>query len=149
MSIMLIAIAIVLLLLFAWFILQPQQGRIAQNAPRRSRPTLPAPRGKLDGEIRQLLTQGQKIEAIKRVRQVTGWDLTKAKHYVEALSNASPLEPPRQNRPVSLDNKQLHLIVRQLLAQGQKIEAIKRVRQQTGLGLKEAKDYVDQLERSW
>ena len=35
--------------------------------------------------------------------------------------------------------------VRALTAQGKKIEAIKRTREATGLGLKEAKDYVDGL----
>jgi hypothetical protein len=35
--------------------------------------------------------------------------------------------------------------VQALLAQGKKLEAIKRVRELTGLGLKEAKDYVEQL----
>ena len=33
-----------------------------------------------------------------------------------------------------------------LIQQGKKIEAIKRVRQREGYGLKEAKDYVDQLD---
>jgi len=37
--------------------------------------------------------------------------------------------------------------VRNLLLQGQKIEAIKFVRQQTHAGLKDAKDFVDALER--
>lgn len=37
--------------------------------------------------------------------------------------------------------------IRRLLAHGNKIQAIKRVRELTGLGLKEAKDYVDALER--
>ncbi|HEU5097444.1 MAG TPA: ribosomal protein L7/L12 [Roseiflexaceae bacterium] len=32
-----------------------------------------------------------------------------------------------------------------LAAQGNKIEAIKRYRELTGVGLKEAKDYVDRL----
>src|SRR5262245_61459074 len=35
--------------------------------------------------------------------------------------------------------------LRELLARGQKIEAIKRVRESTGISLKEAKDYVDSL----
>ncbi len=38
--------------------------------------------------------------------------------------------------------------VRALLAGGNKIAAIKRVRELTGMGLKEAKDYVEALERS-
>jgi hypothetical protein len=37
--------------------------------------------------------------------------------------------------------------VRDLIAQQQKIEAIKLVRQQTGAGLKDAKDFVEALER--
>ena len=37
--------------------------------------------------------------------------------------------------------------VRNLILQGQKIEAIKLVRQQTHAGLKDAKDYVEALER--
>lgn len=37
--------------------------------------------------------------------------------------------------------------VRVLLSQGQKIEAIKLVRQQTRSGLKDAKDFVEALER--
>ena len=37
--------------------------------------------------------------------------------------------------------------VQELLLQGKKIDAIKLVREQTGLGLKEAKDFVEALER--
>lgn len=37
--------------------------------------------------------------------------------------------------------------VRGLLAQGQKLQAIKLVRQQTGSGLKDAKDFVEAMER--
>ena len=44
--------------------------------------------------------------------------------------------------PVTLDSDDE---VRRLLAAGNKIQAIKRVRELTGIGLKEAKDYVDSL----
>jgi len=37
--------------------------------------------------------------------------------------------------------------IKRLLMQGKKIEAIKVYREQTGYGLKEAKDYIDALER--
>jgi ribosomal protein L7/L12 len=37
--------------------------------------------------------------------------------------------------------------VLELIAKNQKIEAIKFVREQTQMGLKEAKDYVERLER--
>nr|WP_221441697.1 ribosomal protein L7/L12 [Jiangella mangrovi] len=38
--------------------------------------------------------------------------------------------------------------IQQLVAQGKKIQAIKEVREHTGLGLKEAKDLVDRMEDS-
>jgi hypothetical protein len=37
--------------------------------------------------------------------------------------------------------------IRALVMRGKKIEAIKLYREQTGLGLKQAKDYIDALER--
>ena len=37
--------------------------------------------------------------------------------------------------------------VRLLIARGKTIEAIRRIRELTGMGLKEAKDFVDQLTR--
>ncbi|MBS1253129.1 MAG: 50S ribosomal protein L7/L12 [Anaerolineales bacterium] len=37
--------------------------------------------------------------------------------------------------------------IRELLWDGRKVEAVKRVRQLTGAGLREAKDYVDGLAR--
>lgn len=36
--------------------------------------------------------------------------------------------------------------LRELLAEGKRIPAIKRLREETGMGLKEAKEYVDDLE---
>jgi hypothetical protein len=41
--------------------------------------------GPLVAEVRALLAQGQKIAAIKRVRELTGTGLREAKTYVEAL----------------------------------------------------------------
>lgn len=37
--------------------------------------------------------------------------------------------------------------LKELLAEEKKIPAIKRLREETGMGLKEAKEYVDDLER--
>jgi hypothetical protein len=45
-------------------------------------------------------------------------------------------------------NDPLELEIRPLIASGEKIEAIKRVRERTGMGLKEAKDYVESLPTS-
>jgi ribosomal protein L7/L12 len=104
-----------------------------------------------ESQLHELVARGQKIEAIKRVRELTGLGLKEAKDYVELLPRAatiattSYIEPtPQVASNIRLDpaaESRLH----ELVARGQKIEAIKRVRELTGLGLKEAKDYVEQL----
>ncbi len=54
--------------------------------------------------------------------------------------------PPAAKAP-PVDDSDLAGTVRALLAAGKKIEAVKLVRERTGLGLKEAKDFVDGLEQ--
>jgi ribosomal protein L7/L12 len=97
-------------------------------------------------DLRQLLAGGQKIEAIKRVRELTSLGLKEAKDYVESLPSASPASISAGRAisasPIEAD---VEREARALLAGGNKIEAIKRVRELTSLGLKEAKDYVESL----
>ena len=53
--------------------------------------------GAMDEEVRRLMQVGEKIQAIKLVRQQTGYDLARAKGYVEALhAGLDPLQvaPP-------------------------------------------------------
>jgi ribosomal protein L7/L12 len=93
-----------------------------------------------------LLATGNKIEAIRLVREQTGLGLKEAKDYVEALEAGQiPTVPVPPTAPQPLAN--MDAAARLLLAQDKKIEAIKLVREQTGVGLKEAKDYVEALER--
>ncbi|MCC7197263.1 ribosomal protein L7/L12 [Candidatus Peregrinibacteria bacterium] len=72
-------------------------------------------------------------------------------------TNQTPLMPGssfgRSNSPLTMDNvgarmskSAVHAQIMDLLARKQKIEAIKLLRMQRGLGLKEAKDYVESLE---
>lgn len=49
-------------------------------------------------------------------------------------------------RPTDATSSSWQQEVRGLVAQGQKIAAIKRVREQTGAGLKDAKDFVEAIE---
>jgi ribosomal protein L7/L12 len=56
-------------------------------------------------------------------------------------------EPPSATGNTNITPGAAEAEVRDLLEAGKKIEAIKRVREQTGLGLKEAKDLVEALER--
>lgn len=53
--------------------------------------------------------------------------------------------PPASSPPMTTTLSPLGHHVRKLAADGNKIEAIKAVREHTGLGLKEAKDYVEAI----
>jgi ribosomal protein L7/L12 len=103
-------------------------------------------------EVERLVRGGQKINAIKLVREQTNWGLKEAKDFVEALEAGKPL-PAKPNLPdyprpsdTSYGSPDWTRI-REQLAAGRKIEAIKIYREQTGVGLKEAKDAVEMFER--
>ncbi|MEZ6040914.1 MAG: hypothetical protein R3C20_10435 [Planctomycetaceae bacterium] len=98
----------------------------------------------LQNQIRELLSRGQNIEAIKRVREETGWNLAEAKRAVEQLDEAEhPNEADALHANAPSDGKgDLQEIVA-LLQNGRKLEAIKLFRNQTRAGLKEAKQAVE------
>lgn len=84
-----------------------------------------------------LLNVGEKIRAIKWVRDETGWDLKEAKQYIDDLQATNK---PQINA-VNMVSQVVHL-----LEQKKKIEAVKFVKEQTNWSLREAKDYVDNIE---
>lgn len=92
--------------------------------------------------IRNLVAEDQKIEAIRILRASLSVDLVEAKRLVE--SEAALVERLRQSPAPGADSSSDQEIL-DLLQSGQKIEAIKRHRERTGAGLKEAKDYVESL----
>ena len=84
----------------------------------------------------------KKIEVIKEVRALTGLGLKEAKDFVETLpATGSATLPARAQHPAGDLGE-----VQALALAGNKIEAIKRYRELTGVGLKEAKDYVDSID---
>ncbi|MCA9060135.1 MAG: ribosomal protein L7/L12 [Planctomycetaceae bacterium] len=96
----------------------------------------------LEREIQQLLQSGQKIEAVKRVRESTGMGLAEAKAAVEAIQEGrTPTLPVRAD----VDLEEVERQVVGLLERGSAMEAIKVYRQQTNVGLKDARDAVEQL----
>jgi ribosomal protein L7/L12 len=97
----------------------------------------PAPAGVDVDQIQQLLRDDKKIDAIKLVRQQTGLGLKEAKDAVEAIERGeTPMLMLQASATVhDLSNVDLDQIM-ELLRQGKKIEAVKLVREQTGLGLK-------------
>lgn len=92
-----------------------------------------------EAELRSLLANGRKIEAIKRYRERTGVGLAEAKQFVETFERGetSPAEPPAES--------DLQQEIVSLLERGRKIEAIKLHRERMGTGLKEAKDAVEAI----
>ncbi len=95
-------------------------------------------------EARILIERGRKIDAIKLVRQHTNWGLKQAKAYVDQLEGI-PLRGDAATHTVDQASGSLEMEARNLVARGKKIMAIKLVRQKTGMGLREAKEYVDRL----
>lgn len=125
-----------------------------------------------DEQIKELLRRGNKIGAIKLYREQTGLGLKEAKDTIEAMevqirgggvtlasddamawmeslakrqgANAdkfvtqskldNPLPPPDE-------------IAKDFVRRGKKIDAIKRYREQTNVGLKEAKDAIEAYEK--
>ena len=96
----------------------------------------------LEAEVRRLLAGGQKVEAIKLLRERTGAGLAEAKTAVESLEAGGPAALAA--RPAV--RAELEAELRAFLPD-RKIEAIKLYRERTGAGLKEAKEAVEALER--
>jgi len=100
----------------------------------------------IEDRVKALLARGEKIEAIKLMRETNGMSLAAAKDSVEAIEqHGRPTLGEMGMMSTVRLAQELGNEVQHLVAQGQKIEAIKRVREQTGLGLKEAKEIVDRL----
>ena len=86
------------------------------------------------------LEQGNKVEAIKLLREETGMSLLEAKELIDGAEAQNPANRiPGAGRQTALSQA----VLAQLM-QGKKIEAIKVLRSETGLGLKDAKERVEQ-----
>jgi ribosomal protein L7/L12 len=100
----------------------------------------------LETEVKALIAQGRKIEAIKLMREANGLSLEAARDSVEAIEqHGRPTLGEMGMMSTIRLAQQLSKEVHELVASGQKVEAIRLVRDQTGLGLKEAKELVDRL----
>jgi len=104
-------------------------------------------------EIQRLIQQNQKIYAIKLFRETFGVGLKEAKDAVDAMEEGRSLDLSgmqilTSSTPVNLPSNAENIAeIQNLLRGGSKIEAIKRFREITGVGLKEAKDAVEAIER--
>lgn len=133
-------------LLAVWRQRASSGGRAATGSSRVDAGSMPEA---VRSEALPLLAAGRKIEAIKGVREGTGWDLMRSKEAVEALEYeltddlGGQFAADRASRGSWAD---LDAQVGRLLAARRKIEAVKLVREHTGWTLKEAKEYVERME---
>jgi ribosomal protein L7/L12 len=103
------------------------------------------------GQVRERYAAGDKLGAVKILRSATGLGLADAVRIVDKLgASAKPAKTgPSLDKGVAVTPSSLgpdnEAEVRALLAGGNKIEAIKLVRTVTGMGLKEAKDFVERM----
>lgn len=94
-------------------------------------------------ELRRLIANGDKLEAIKQFRNMADVGLAEAKAAIEAIEGGAHHAGAHEGPPRNL--KQAEQAALAAIRQGNLIEAIKRYRQQTKVGLKEAKEAVDAL----
>lgn len=98
-------------------------------------------------EVQSLLVQGRKIDAIKLLKERSGIPLEAAKTAVDAMEKLGTLGTATLSITTNTTtlSQQDAAEIQRLIRQGKKIEAIKLIRDRTGLGLKEAKDLTDRL----
>ena len=105
---------------------------------------------RFSAQARDALARDRLIEAIKHVRDDNDLGLREAKQAVDAwlagrrdfdFADAAP--PMSSTTVTAATDNDADSQVRDLLDRGLVIEAIKRVREVSGLGLKDAKDWVD------
>jgi len=94
----------------------------------------------LESQLKQLLARGDKVAAIKLLREARGLELAVAKVEVERLEAGGtlPAAPPSVAEVVPED-------VRALAAKGDKVAAIRVLRERQGLELAEAKRRIESV----
>jgi len=98
-------------------------------------------------QISEMAREGRMIEAIKALNGASGMGLRAAKEALEADDSAAGVERLLRGDATARATVMASAEVRRLAAAGQMLAAIKQLRKETGLGLKDAKDEVDKLPR--
>ncbi len=102
---------------------------------------MPEPAKPLPVRVLEALQRGNILDAIKLLRDANGLGLNDAKNVVERYLRGNTVVAAPSRFPGSPPPDVVNA-----LQQGRKIEAIRLMRERTGLGLKEAKDAVDAYE---
>jgi ribosomal protein L7/L12 len=126
-----------------------ESGQTPQATPSNTQPT---PSSDVIAQIKLLMGNGRKLEAVKLAYTQLNIGLAEAKEYVENLQwdDNSPQPSTSTNQldaSQGIDSEEFVQKIYHLLYKNQKIEAVKLVIDTYGLGLREAKEYVDKIER--
>jgi ribosomal protein L7/L12 len=99
-------------------------------------------------KINEFLRKGKKLEAVKYLRDQHPLSLKDASDWVSFLAGES-LQPPSfsRNEHLNSTNMAVDQKVKWLLQKGDYLEAIKYVREEKTLSLKESKQYIDRFSR--
>jgi len=103
--------------------------------------------------VRQALERGNKIEAIKHLRSITGLGLKEAKDWIESYERGEqpPVPTSAEAHPQGRDPNASFTLTKEAfdaLKRGSTIEAINIVRDRTGVGLAEAKGIVEMIQKA-
>ncbi|WP_338462671.1 hypothetical protein VZH09_04635 [Synechococcus elongatus IITB7] len=96
-------------------------------------------------QVRDLVLKNRKIEAIKLVRNETGMGLQESRELIEKIVLGSPTQD--KNLTIHEESSDWAQELHDLVDQKKLIEAIKLVRQELNLSLKDAKEYVEEIQR--
>jgi ribosomal protein L7/L12 len=135
-----IIIVVIVLIALVWFIRSRGRATNATMAPVQL--TEDAASALADSAVQAALDRGNKIEAIKRVRQLTGLGLKEAKDLIEAYQRNPDSVVEKKKRPVndlSADG------VRDLIEEGKLDEAVDLYRRFAGVDQYTAQDAVEKL----
>ena len=96
--------------------------------------------------IRNAIASNQKIDAVKLYQNATGSSLKTAKEVIETrMRSSSPARTSRLSGEVpGVDSAATEAIL-DAIFQGRKLDAVKRYKTASGLGLKESKEFVEDL----
>lgn len=94
-------------------------------------------------ELERLVASGNKIEAIKQFRNMADVGLAEAKAFIDALEPGGHSSSAHEPTPRNLRSAEDAAMA--AIRNGNLIEAIKRYRQHSRVGLKEARDAVEAL----
>ncbi|MEG0939452.1 MAG: hypothetical protein RSE32_10360 [Comamonas sp.] len=92
-------------------------------------------------EILSIWNSGSKVLAIKLLREQSGLGLAEAKQLLESANAGAADSPLAMNSAIPANAE---LRIHAAMASGNKLEAVKLLKEATGLGLAEAKERIDE-----